>query len=61
MRALGQLRASMRPGEPASLVADVGRLRDEVGFSPRIDLAEGIRDTVAWWQGRLCSVVTDAG
>lgn len=31
-----------RPGEPACLVADVRRLRDEVGFAPRIGLAEGI-------------------
>jgi nucleoside-diphosphate-sugar epimerase len=32
--------------EPARLVADVGRLRDEVGFRPRFDLAAGLADTV---------------
>jgi nucleoside-diphosphate-sugar epimerase len=32
--------------EPARLVADVGRLRDEVGFRPRFDLSAGLRDTV---------------
>jgi len=34
------------PSEPARLVADVRRLRDEVGFEPRFDLADGLRDTV---------------
>jgi nucleoside-diphosphate-sugar epimerase len=41
-----------RAGEPASLVADVRRLRDEVAFRPRIALEDGIADTVAWWQDR---------
>jgi nucleoside-diphosphate-sugar epimerase len=43
-----------RPGDPDVLVADVGRLRDEVGFEPARTLAEGLRETVAWWrdQGR---------
>jgi nucleoside-diphosphate-sugar epimerase len=39
-----------RPGDPAVLVADVARLRDEVGFVPAIGLAEGIRRTVDWWR-----------
>lgn len=33
-------------GEPATLVADVRRLRDEVGFRPRHDLREGLERTV---------------
>ena len=44
------VRYGVRPApvaEPARLVADVGRLRDEVGFRPRFDLAAGLRDTVA--------------
>jgi nucleoside-diphosphate-sugar epimerase len=44
-----------RADEPASLIADVGRLRDEVGFAPRHALAEGIADTVAWWRERLAA------
>lgn len=32
----------MREGEPRSLVADVSRLRGEVGFEPAVDLASGI-------------------
>jgi nucleoside-diphosphate-sugar epimerase len=40
------------PGEPPLLVADTSRLRDEVGWRPRIDLAEGLRQSVAWWKER---------
>jgi nucleoside-diphosphate-sugar epimerase len=43
---------SQRPGEPAALVADVGRLRDTVGFRPRRELAAGVRETVEWWRSR---------
>lgn len=37
-------------GEPMELVADISRLRDEVGFSPRFSLNEGVARTVAWWR-----------
>ncbi|WP_372522586.1 NAD-dependent epimerase/dehydratase family protein [Sulfuricaulis sp.] len=33
-------------GEPGALIADVGRLRDEVGFRPRYELKQGIAQTV---------------
>jgi nucleoside-diphosphate-sugar epimerase len=36
--------------EPAHLVADTTRLRDELGWRPRIDLASGLRETVRWWR-----------
>ena len=36
-----------RAGDPEELVADVARLRDEVGFVPAIGLDEGIQRTVA--------------
>jgi nucleoside-diphosphate-sugar epimerase len=39
-----------REGEPPQLVADVTRLRDDVGFRPRYDLRSGIADTVEWWR-----------
>ncbi len=39
-----------RPEEPVRLVADVTRLREEVGFGPRVTLPEGIESTVAWWR-----------
>jgi nucleoside-diphosphate-sugar epimerase len=35
-----------REGEPPYLVADVGRLRDEAGFTPRVSLRAGIEATV---------------
>lgn len=33
-------------GEPESLIADIGRLRDEVGFRPRYGLEQGIVQTI---------------
>ncbi len=36
-----------RPGDPPRLVADVTRLRTEVGFTPTIGLQEGLAATVA--------------
>jgi nucleoside-diphosphate-sugar epimerase len=41
-----------REGDPAKLLADVSRLREEVGFERRISLGRGIRDTIAWWRER---------
>lgn len=41
------------PEEPAVLVPDIGRLRDEVGFTPRWTLDEGLADTIRWWRERL--------
>lgn len=41
-----------REGEPAELVADVGRLEHEVGFRPLVGLKEGIERTVSWWRER---------
>jgi len=42
-----------RPDDPAELVADVAKLRDEAGFVPSIGLEEGIASTVAWWREQL--------
>jgi len=36
-----------QPGEPELMTAEVGRLRDEVGFVPRWSLEQGIMDMVA--------------
>ena len=48
-----------RPGERPSLVADVGRLRDEVGFRPRTSLRDGLQETVEWWQACLEGVAPE--
>lgn len=42
-----------RPGEPDQLVADVGRLRDEVGFTASCSLDDGLAGTADWWLANL--------
>ena len=37
--------------EPTSIVADVRRLRDEVGWQPAHALREGLERTLEWWRG----------
>ena len=39
-----------RPGEPLLQVPDLTRLRDELGFEPKISLEQGLRDAIDWWQ-----------
>jgi nucleoside-diphosphate-sugar epimerase len=29
----------------------IARARDELGFEPRIGMAEGVRESVAWFRG----------
>jgi nucleoside-diphosphate-sugar epimerase len=48
---LGALEAA--PGEPAVLLPDVGRLRDEVRFQRHWTLDAGLADTVRWWRDAL--------
>ena len=38
-----------RPDDPARIVAAAQRLRDEVGFTPRWSLSDGLEDTLRWW------------
>jgi nucleoside-diphosphate-sugar epimerase len=40
-------------GEPPLLLAEVGRLRGEVGWRPRFTLDEGLERTIEWWRGRV--------
>ena len=44
-----------RAGEPPRLVADVTRLRDEVGFASSVPLASGLARTVDWWRARTAN------
>ena len=39
--------------ESAAAVADTRRLRDELGWRPRIGLEEGLAATIAWWRDAL--------
>lgn len=53
-RDLVQLGARPAPaGEPPRLVADVTRLRREVGWSPERDLHEGLEETIVWWRREM--------
>jgi nucleoside-diphosphate-sugar epimerase len=45
--------AHPRPeGDPEVLLADVTRLRQEVGFTGRTSLADGLAAAVAWWRAQ---------
>jgi nucleoside-diphosphate-sugar epimerase len=39
--------------EPQVLVADVNRLKLELGWSQRWSLAEGLEETISWWRSHL--------
>jgi nucleoside-diphosphate-sugar epimerase len=41
-----------RPGDPDELSADVGRLRDEVGWRSPRSLEDGLHETLEWWRER---------
>jgi nucleoside-diphosphate-sugar epimerase len=43
----------MPEGEPLALVADITRLRQEVGWSPGIDLDDGLDGVIEWWRERI--------
>jgi nucleoside-diphosphate-sugar epimerase len=43
--------------DPPVIAADVSRLREEVGWRPRFDLEDGLRQTVNWWRTRTSAVV----
>lgn len=38
------------PDEPPFLVADVRRLHDDVGWTPKYDLETGLEQTIDWWK-----------
>lgn len=43
----------VRDDDPPLLVADVRRLRDEVGWTPKYGLARGLDETIHWWKRRM--------
>ena len=50
------LRLGAKPSpaaEPAILVPDTRRLRDELGWTPKFELAAGLAGTIAWWRKEL--------
>jgi len=44
--------------EPGLLVPEVHRLVEEAKWRPRYTLNAGLRDTIAWWRGRLQGTAT---
>ena len=46
--------------EPPLLVPAVVRLREELGWHPRLNLQDGIADTIAWWREALAKTATGA-
>jgi nucleoside-diphosphate-sugar epimerase len=48
---LGALPAAQ--SEPPLLLADVGRLRNEVGWTPQHGLTQGLTETINWWKSQL--------
>ena len=39
-----------RPGDIRESVADISRARDVMGFRPKVHLADGLRETLAWFR-----------
>jgi nucleoside-diphosphate-sugar epimerase len=39
-----------RGDDPPTILADVRRLTEEVGWTPRISLDQGLEQTIAWWR-----------
>jgi nucleoside-diphosphate-sugar epimerase len=39
--------------DPASLVPDTTRLRQELGWRPQFDLEHGLADAISWWESKL--------
>ena len=48
---LGALPAA--PNESPLVVADVRRLSEEVGWTPRYDLDDGLEQTIRWWRDQI--------
>jgi nucleoside-diphosphate-sugar epimerase len=47
--------SGQRSDEPALIVADTRRLRDELGWHPRLTLEEGLTHAITWWRSNLRS------
>lgn len=45
------------PADPPSLVADVSRLKQVVGWRPAHSLEEGLTSTIDWWRARSVRLV----
>jgi UDP-glucose 4-epimerase len=48
-----EIHGPAKKGEQARSVIDATKLRHELGWEPKVDLREGLRQTVAYFQERL--------
>ena len=39
--------------DPPLLLADISRLKDELGWQPSFDIDRGLDETIAWWKDEL--------
>jgi nucleoside-diphosphate-sugar epimerase len=39
--------------DPPLLLADISRLKDELGWQPSFDIDRGLDETIAWWKEEL--------
>jgi nucleoside-diphosphate-sugar epimerase len=46
--------------DPPVLIPNVRRLRDEVGWTPRLNLKDGIAHTIDWWRTHISAQITQA-
>ncbi len=51
---LGALPAAA--SEPPVIVADIKRLKNEVGYQPELSLIKGLTKTIEWWKKQLVTV-----
>ncbi len=49
-----------REGDIQHSLADIGRARQDLGYRPKVDFAEGMRRTVEWYAGRTSATYPDA-
>jgi nucleoside-diphosphate-sugar epimerase len=57
-------RIAWDPGKPDGMprkVLDITRAREQLGWAPRISLAEGLEEMVAWFRGSLSSAAASNG
>ncbi len=43
-------RMPMQPGDVAITYADIARAKNELGYNPQVDVAEGVREFVKWFK-----------
>jgi nucleoside-diphosphate-sugar epimerase len=48
------------PNDPAVLIPDVRRLKDELGWAARFSLNHGLAQTIDWWRMHTTSMSTRA-